>query len=251
MRLGDKVTFITGAASGQGRVAAVEFAREGSKVAIMDVDGSGLARTAELVREIGGEVVAIEGSVASAEDVQGAIRRAVDAFGRLNVLYSNAGIYWPGRDGPVTELPEDIWDTVINTNLKGMYLCAKYAVPQIIKAGGGSVINVASVAGTNGSPRAHAYGASKGGVIALTKSMAASYGHDNVRVNAIAPGAIDTPMTRPLWNESQQTLMAQRTPLGRVGQPEDVVRLAIYLASDESAWMTGGVHIIDGGLTLL
>jgi NAD(P)-dependent dehydrogenase (short-subunit alcohol dehydrogenase family) len=252
MRLKDKVTLITGAGSGQGQVAAVLFAREGARLGICDLDAAGLAETERQVRAAGGEVVATVGSVAKADEVREILGRTVAAFGRLDVLYNNAGIYWPHRgDGPVDTVAEDAWQTVIDTNLKGVYLCAKHAVPELRKAGGGAIVNIASMAGVRGTPHAHAYAASKGGVIALTYSMAATYGRDGIRVNAIAPGAIDTPMVQPFLPNAadperlQQSL--QRIPLGRHGQPQDVAHLALFLASDESAWISGTVIQITGG----
>jgi NAD(P)-dependent dehydrogenase (short-subunit alcohol dehydrogenase family) len=252
MRLKDKVTLITGAGSGQGQMAAVTFARAGSRLGICDLDAAGLAETERLVREAGGEVAATVGSVARAEEVREIVGRTVAAFGRLDVLYNNAGIYWPHRgDGPVDVMEEGTWQTVIDTNLKGVYLCAKYAVPELRKAGGGAIVNIASMAGVRGTPSAHAYAASKGGVIALTYSMAASYGKDGIRVNAIAPGAIETPMIEAfLPNASDPERLRQslqRIPMGRHGQPEDVANLALFLASDESAWISGTVIQITGG----
>jgi NAD(P)-dependent dehydrogenase (short-subunit alcohol dehydrogenase family) len=255
MRLQDKVTLITGAGSGQGRAAAVEFAREGSKLGLSDVDGAGLERTLQLVKQAGGEAVGVVGSVAEAAAVRDMVAETAGAFGKLNVLYNNAAIFWPHKgDAPVTELEEDAWHTVLNTNLTGVYLCCKYGIPELIKAGGGSVINIASIAGLRGVSRdTHAYTASKGGVIALTRVMASTYGPEGVRVNAIAPGAIDTPMTqitRDMHPERRRANL-ERTPLRRIGLPDEVARLALFLASDESSFITGTVQVIDGGSTVL
>src|SRR5439155_6902433 len=149
----------------------------------------------------GGEVVSVAGDVSRPSDVQEMVTRTLGTFGKLNVLYNNAAIFWPSRgDGPVTEIEEEIWDRVLATNLKGVYLCCKYGVPELIRAGGGSVINIASLAATRGAASAHAYSAAKGGVVSLTRSMAVTYGPHNIRVNAIAPGGIDTPMVRPGWD---------------------------------------------------
>jgi len=254
MRLADKVTLITGAAGGQGRAAAVEFAREGSKVGLLDVDVAGLERTAGLVRGAGGEALSVAGDVAEPADVRRAVERTVAAFGKLNVLYNNAGIFWAGKgDGLVHELADEMWEKIVGVNLKGVYLCCKFAVPELIKAGGGSIVNISSLAGTRGAPRAHAYSAAKGGVIALTYAMAAAYAPQNIRVNAIAPGVIDTPINQPGWEADPEKLpnTLKRIPLGRVGQPEDVVRLGIFLASDESAWITGTVQRVDGGMSIV
>jgi NAD(P)-dependent dehydrogenase (short-subunit alcohol dehydrogenase family) len=167
------------------------------------------------------------------------------------VLYNNAGVIGEGRDGLVTDLDIDAWEFILNVNLRGIFLCAKYGVPALIDAGGGSVINTASVAGLIGSPNSgHAYAASKGGVIALTRAMAASYARHQVRVNAICPGTLETPMTANLlqMGDRHREIVAQH-PLGRLGVASDIVHLAVYLAADESAWVTGGVFTVDGGRT--
>ena len=254
MRLNNKVALITGAASGMGRAAAVEFAREGARIAISDVNEQGLAETAELVAAIGGVTTSITGSVSDSGDVATMVARAVDAFGALDILYSNAAIYLPGRgDAPVVDLDEEVWQRVIDVNLKGVYLCAKHAIPAMIRGGGGSIINVSSLAGTRGSRSSHAYAMAKGGVISLTQSLAVTYGPQGIRANAIAPGAIDTPMVRnagSLADPAGVQAMMTHLPLGRVGLPEDVARVALFLASDESAYVTGTVQIVDGGFSL-
>ena len=198
MRLDGKVTLITGGAGGQGRVAALEFAKAGSAVVVCDVDAAGLSETTDLVVAEGGRAEGVVGSVADADDVDRVVATAVDVYGHLDVLYNNAAIYLPGRgDAPVADLEESFWQQILDVNLKGVYLCAKRAIPELRRAGGGAIVNIASLGGTRGSRTAHAYAAAKGGVIALTYSMAVTYGPDNIRVNAIAPGAIDTPMMPP------------------------------------------------------
>jgi NAD(P)-dependent dehydrogenase (short-subunit alcohol dehydrogenase family) len=250
MRLDGKVTLITGGASGQGRVAAVEFARAGSAIVVADIDATGLAETIELVVAEGGAGRAVVGSVAEAGDVDRMVTTAVDVFGHLDVLYNNAAIYLPGRgDAPVADLEEGIWQQVLDVNLKGVYLCAKRAIPELRRAGGGAIVNIASLGGTRGSRSAHAYAAAKGGVIALTYSMAVTYGPDNIRVNAIAPGAIDTPML-PRLDDDGLARMRDHTPLGRIGTPAEVARVALFLASDAAAYITGTVQIVDGGFTI-
>lgn len=253
MRLQNKVALITGAASGMGRAAAVEFAREGARVAMSDVNEEGLAETARLVGDAGGVCISITGSVTASSDVATMVARAVDAFGGLDVLYSNAAIYLPHKgDAPVADLDEEVFARVIDVNLKGVYLCAKHAIPVMIRGGGGSIINVSSLAGTRGSMQSHAYAMAKGGVISLTQSLAVAYGPQGIRANAIAPGAIDTPMVQSaglLAGEGAQAIMPH-LPLRRIGVPEDVARVALFLASDESAYVTGTVHIVDGGFSL-
>ena len=253
MRLENKVALITGAASGMGQAAAVEFARAGARVAMSDVNEEGLATTAQLVSDAGGVCISITGSVADSGDVKTMVGRTVDAFGALDVLYSNAAIYLPNRgDAPVVDLDEDVWQRVIDVNLKGVYLCAKYAIPAMIRGGGGSIINVSSLAGTRGSRQSHAYAMAKGGVISLTQSLAVTYGPQGIRANAIAPGAIDTPMVRGAGtlDEAAVRAMMAHLPLARVGLAEEVARVALFLASDDSAYVTGTVQIVDGGFSL-
>lgn len=249
MRLEGKVALITGAASGQGRDAAMLFAQEGARVIVTDINEEGVRETAEMVKAAGGEAVGRQMDVADATQVQDGVAFAVRTFGMLNVLYNNAGVYLRGKDGPVTRLSDDIWDTVLTVNLKSMYLCCKYAIPEMVKAGGGSIVNTASAAGLMGT-NFHAYSASKGGMIALSRSIATTYAPQNVRSNVICPGFIETPMTAEI-SGSQRLLQAylENTPLHRAGRAIDVAYMALYLASDEAAFVTGGVFVIDGGVT--
>jgi len=249
MRLEGKVALITGAGSGQGRDAAMLFAQEGAQVIVTDINEDGVKETVELVTATGGEAVGRQMDVADAAQVQAGVAFAVRTFGKLTVLYNNAGVYLRGKDGPVTRLTDEIWETVINVNLKSMYLCCKYAVPEMIKAGSGSIVNTASAAGLMGT-NFHAYSASKGGMIALSRSIATTYAPQNVRSNVICPGFIETPMTAEI-SGSQRLLQAylENTPLHRAGRAVDVAYMALYLASDEAAFVTGGTFVIDGGVT--
>lgn len=251
-RLANKVVLITGSGSGQGRAAACLFARQGARIVVSDVNTAGGEETVRLVREAGGEASFRAADVSSAADVEALVRATVQTYGGLHVLYNNAAI-WSGRglDNFVTELDEDGWDRIINVNLKGVYLCCKYGIPALIDAGGGSVINTASAAGLIGSRnRSHAYSASKGGVIALTRALAVAYARHGVRVNAICPGGVDTPMiTAMIETDDRYQRFASAHPLGRMGTPEDIAYFALYLASDESSWVTGGVFPIDGGFS--
>ncbi|HEX2173247.1 MAG TPA: SDR family NAD(P)-dependent oxidoreductase [Dehalococcoidia bacterium] len=250
MRLQGKSIIITGSGSGQGQAAAILFAKEGGRVVVTDVNEVGGQDTADQIKSAGGDAIFVRADVSSAEDCQNLVKAAVTAFGGLDVLYNNAGVWLAGKgDGPVTELDEDMWQKVININLTGMYLVSKYAIPELVKAGGGSIICTSSVAGLNGSFRAHAYGASKGGVIALARSMAMAYGKQNIRVNVICPGAIDTPMTADLFGPSRERAAAAQL-IRRLGTATDIANLALYLASDESQWMTGSVITLDGGFTI-
>jgi NAD(P)-dependent dehydrogenase (short-subunit alcohol dehydrogenase family) len=249
MRLEGKVALITGAASGQGRDAALLFAQEGARVVITDINEEGVKEAVEMVKAAGGEAVGRRMDVADAAQVQDGVAFAVRTFGTLNVLYNNAGVYLRGKDGPVTRLGDDVWDTVLTVNLKSMYLCCKYTIPEMVKAGGGSIVNTASAAGLMGT-NFHAYSASKGGMIALSRSIATTYAPQNVRSNVICPGFIETPMTAEI-SGSQRLLQAylENTPLHRAGRAIDVAYMALYLASDEAAFVTGGVFVIDGGVT--
>jgi NAD(P)-dependent dehydrogenase (short-subunit alcohol dehydrogenase family) len=254
MRLNGKVALITGAGSGMGRAAAVAFASEGASVALCDVKANALEETVHAVRSSGGHALGVVADVSASTEVSALVQASVAEFGKLNVLYSNAAIYWPGKgDAPVDALDELVYDRVLAVNLKGVFLCAKYAIPEMIRAGGGSIINASSLAGTRGSIGSHAYAIAKGGVISMTLSLAATYGPQNIRANAIAPGIIDTQMTRGVGlmtsPEGEAQVMAH-LPLRRVGAPEEVARLALFLASDESSYLTGTVQVIDGGFSL-
>ncbi len=251
-RLDNKVAVITGSGRGQGRAAALLFAREGARVMVNDVNVDNGQETVRQIREAGGEAAFQAADVSRAAEVEGLIAAAVQTFGALHVLYNNAAI-WSGRDldNYVVELEEAGWDRILDVNLKGVYLCCKYGIPALIEAGGGSVINTASAAGLMGSRnRSHAYSASKGGVISLTRAMAVAYARAGVRVNAICPGGVDTPMIAPMVStDDRHERFAAAHPLGRMGTPEDIAYFALYLASDESAWVTGGIFPIDGGVT--
>ena len=251
MRLADKVILVTGAGSGMGRVAAHAFTREGARVVATDYAEGPLRQTVEAVRDEGGEIVGVPGDVSVAADVRRAIDEAVRAFGRLNVLYNNAGIM-PGDDTSVEETSEETWDRVLNVNLKGVALCCKYGIPELLKAGGGSIINIASFVAIVGcTVPQDAYTASKGAVLSLTRSLAVQYGPRRIRANALCPGPIETPLLRTLWtSEAERNKRLNRIPLGRFGTPEDVINAGIFLASDESSWITGNTFMVDGGITV-
>ena len=250
MRLSGKVILVTGAASGMGRVATQMFTREGGKVIATDMVEGALAETVDSVRAAGGEIIGVPGSVAVAADVQRAIAEGLRAFGQLNVLYNNAGIM-PSDDTSVEETSEETFATVMDVNMKGVFLCCKYGIPEMLKAGGGSIINIASFVALIGcTVPQDAYTASKGAVLALTKSLAVEYGRRGIRANAICPGPIETPLLRKLWtSEAERDKRLNRIPLGRFGTPEDIVNAGIFLASDESAWVTGTTFLVDGGVT--
>jgi NAD(P)-dependent dehydrogenase (short-subunit alcohol dehydrogenase family) len=246
-RLDGKVALITGAGGGMGRVATRAFVREGARVVASDVR---LAAAQETVAELGGQAVAVGGDVSKEADAQHMVQAAVDRFGRLNVLYNNAGIF-DEADESVLTTTEAIWDRTMAINVRGIAFCCKHGIPELIRAGGGSVINIASFVALVGcTVPQDAYTASKGAVIALTKSLAVQFGPKHIRSNAICPGPIETPLMRDLLkDENKKRVRLARIPMGRFGQAEDVVNLALYLASDESTWTNGAALVVDGGIT--
>lgn len=247
-KLSGKVAVITGAASGIGRAAAQLFAAEGAKIVAADWDESQGERVAEGIRASGAEAVFARVDVSKPEDVQGMIRTAVERYGGLDALFNNAGI--EGQQAPTADCTIENWDRIIGVNLKGVFLGMKYAIPEMLKRGGGSIVNNASVAGLVGFPGSPAYCASKGGVIQLTKAAALEYASQGIRVNVICPGVIATGMIERVVagaEEMQKTLEAME-PVGRFGTPEEVARLALFLASDDSSFCTGAPFIVDGGL---
>ena len=255
-RLDGKIALITGAAGAQGRAAAHAFARHGARVALADVDEARVRALQQEVEAAGGEALAIAADVTSEDSVRRMVEAALARFGSLNVLYNNAGINNGGpteaeRDCDVIRLPLHIWQRMLDVNLTGVFLCSKHAIPALIAAGGGSVINISSTAGILGSSiSGHTYSATKGGLNSLTRSMAAAYAKHQVRVNAICPGSLEPVMKFgiPRTPERQKMLEANY-PIGRLGTEDDVVQLAVYLASDESSWTTGAVIPVDGGFT--
>jgi NAD(P)-dependent dehydrogenase (short-subunit alcohol dehydrogenase family) len=250
MRLQDKVALITGSAGGMGQAAAELFAREGASIIVTDIAEDAGEQTARNIREAGGKAIFVQANVANEDDVQHLVRESIDAFGHIDVLYNNAGIM-PADDSGVTDLTEATWDRILDVNLKSAFLCTKYAAPHMIRQGKGSIINIASFVALMGcSVPQDAYTASKGGMLSLTKSFAIQYGRHGIRCNAICPGPIETPLLRGLWtSEEARNLRLNRIPLGRFGQIDDVIYMALYLASDESSWTTGAWLVIDGGIS--
>jgi len=248
MRLEGKVALISGGARGMGAAEARLFAKEGAKVVIGDIlDAEGQQVEAEIA-EMGGECVYIHLDVTSETDWQNAIGKAVSQFGKLDVLVNNAGIF---PLASIEDTTEELWDRIMDINGKGVFLGTKYAIPEMRKASGGSIINISSTAGLRGSPTAAAYGASKGAVRLFTKATAIQYAKDNIRANSVHPGIIETDMTLPtiLTDEEARRERIARTPIGRIGQPDDVAYGVLFLASDESSFMTGSELVIDGGRT--
>ena len=252
MRLQDKVSIITGGGSGMGRVAALMFAAEGSKVVVAEYNVGAGAETVKLVREAGGEASFVKTNVADEASAKAMVEHAVSTYGRVDVLYNNAGIM-PEADHSVIDTSVEDWDRVMAVNVRGVFLGCKYAIPQMVKQGSGSVINVSSFVALIGcSNPQDAYTASKGAVLALTKSLAVQFAPKGVRTNAICPGPVETPLLMD-WlvkDEDARRIRLARNPTGRFGKPEEVVSMAIYLASDESRWTNGAAMVVDGGITV-
>ena len=252
-RLEGKVALISGGARGQGAVEANLFAREGAKVVIGDLLEAEGKQVEAQINETGGECLFVRLDVTSQADWEQAVQAAVSRFGKLNILVNNAGIGTPrGPDGlavTIEDLAEDQWDRVMDVNAKGVFLGTKSAIPEMRKAGGGSIINISSIAGLVGGTST-AYGASKGAVRLFTKATAIQYAGESIRANSVHPGVIETPMTaNMLSNAEQRETSIARHPMGRVGRPEEVAYGVLYLASDESSFVTGSELVIDGGLT--
>ena len=247
MRLEGKVALITGGARGQGAAEARLFAREGAKVVIADVmDPDGMVVAAE-INELGGDATFVHLDVSSEQEWQQAVDATVSAYGRLDVLVNNAAIW---RGGHVLETSGEQWDVVLDINAKGVFLGTKLAIPEMRKAGGGSIVNISSTAGLVGSRTSTAYRALRSAVRLFTKSTAVQHGPEGIRANSIHPGPIDTAMGDQVWPDAgsrEETI--ERTVLKRIGTPEDIANGALFLASDESSFMTGSELVIDGGIT--
>jgi len=251
MRLAGKVAFITGAGMGQGREGALLFATEGARVIVADIDGKAAKDTAKMIERWGGEALALEGDVGKEIDVKRMIAAAVKWFRALHVLYNNAGVLWKDRDRSVLETKDADWDRVQAINLKGPFFVAKHGIPHLIRAGGGSLINVGSVSALCGFTVAQdSYTSSKGALISLTKSLAVQFARQNVRCNIIHPGIIETPMQAPhLKDPAKRKAFEDGIPLGRIAHPREIANVALFLASDESSYVTGAEIVADGGFT--
>jgi NAD(P)-dependent dehydrogenase (short-subunit alcohol dehydrogenase family) len=246
-----KVAFVTGAASGIGRAAALAFAREGASVVAADVSEQDNQKTGSLIEEQGGRALAVRCDVTRAEDVKTALDKTAEAFGRLDFAFNNAGIE-PRKPAPTAEYEEEEWNRIIDTNLRGVFLCMKHEIPLILKQGGGAIVNTSSGAGIIGIKGSPAYTAAKHGVIGLTRAAALDYAAQNIRVNAVCPGYIDTPMMGRFTGgtpEGRAKVIAEE-PVGRMGKPEEIAAAVVWLCSDAAAFMVGHAMVMDGGQTV-
>jgi NAD(P)-dependent dehydrogenase (short-subunit alcohol dehydrogenase family) len=244
-RLKGKVAIITGGGSGIGRATCLLFAREGAKVVVADYVAEGGHETVRQIKDAGGEAVFVQADVSKSADVQTMIGATIRNYGRVDVLFNNAGI--EGPSAKLANVKEEDWERVIAIDLTSVYLGMKYVIPEMIKQGGGSIISTASVAGMVGFPGSGAYSAAKAGVINLTRLAALEYADKNIRVNCICPGVIETPMVDRVVGERPRERIIRTEPVGRLGKPEEIANAALFLASDESSFATGAPFVIDGG----
>jgi NAD(P)-dependent dehydrogenase (short-subunit alcohol dehydrogenase family) len=252
MRLKDKVTIITGGGGGMGRVAAQLFAGQGARVVVAEYSETAGGETVDLVRAAGGAATFVRADVSNEADAKAMVDHAMATYGRLDCLYNNAGVM-PEADHSVIDTNVDTWDAVMAVNVRGVFLGCKYAIPAMIEGGGGSIINIASFVALLGcSVPQDAYTASKGAVLSLTRSLAVQFGPRGIRTNAICPGPVETPLLMDwlLKDEAAKQLRLARNPSGRFGKPEEIVQMAVYLASDESRWTNGASLVVDGGISV-
>lgn len=249
-RLANKVALITGAGSGIGRASATLFAREGAKVVCVDLDEPSAVATAGTIVDAGGDAIAIRADVASVEDAEAMVQAAVEAFDGLHVMFNNAGIMH-SDDGDSQSTSEDVWDLTMNVNAKGVFLGCKYGIPAIKESGGGSIINTASfVAHLGAATPQVAYTASKGAVLALSRELAVVHAREGIRVNALSPGPLRTELLMKfLDTEEKKQRRLVHVPMGRFGLAEEMAKSALFLASDDSSYITGSEFLVDGGIT--
>lgn len=242
-----KVALVTGGGSGIGRAAVLAFAREGARVVVADVDAGGGEETVQLIAAAGGEAFFAQTDVSRGAGVEALIARTLERYGRLDCAFNNAGLN--EEHAPVAELAEELWDRILAVNLKGIFLCLKHEIPAMLRGGGGAIVNNASIVGLSGSRNHPAYVASKHGVVGLTRATARDYAARGIRVNAVCPGAIHTPMYVRMEGSdpTHDAQIAASLPIGRLGQPNDVAQAVLWLCSDAAAFVTGHALVVDGG----
>jgi NAD(P)-dependent dehydrogenase (short-subunit alcohol dehydrogenase family) len=250
MRLSNKVALITGGGSGIGKATCLLFAREGAKVVVVDLKKETAEATAKEIRDAGGDARAFAADVSKAKDAEAMVRFAEESYGKLNVVFNNAGIFH-NDDNSVTNTAEDIWNLVIDINLKGVFLGCQYAIPALQRAGGGSIINTASFVAIVGAAVPQiAYTASKGGVLAMTREIAVEFARQNIRANSLCPGPVETPLLAELLADpARRQRRLVHIPMGRFARAEEMANAALFLASDESSYVNGATFMVDGGIT--
>lgn len=250
MKLKGKVALVTGGGAGLGQAVAKRFAIEGARVVVAEINGHDGDATVEAIRRKGGDAISIKTDVSVETEVKAMVEAAVKQYGGIDILYNNAAVLFHKNEARAHELTAEVWDRTINVNLRGNWLCCKYGIPPLLARGGGSIIQVASPTGILGFTNLTAYSTSKAGILGLMRAMAADYAGDNVRVNAIIPGTMDTPMNAEYLSDARMRAnLIAKAPLKRLGISDDISGLAVFLASDESSYCTGGVYMVDGGMT--
>jgi NAD(P)-dependent dehydrogenase (short-subunit alcohol dehydrogenase family) len=245
-----KVAFVTGGANGIGRAAALAFARDGASVVVADVSETQNQETARMIQDLGGRALAVACDVSRNADVQRALNATVDRFGRLDFAFNNAGIEYKIK--PAADVTEEEWNRIMDIDLRGVFLCMKHEIPLMLKQGGGAIVNTSSGAGIKGFKGGAAYVAAKHGVVGLTKAAALDYAQSNIRINAVCPGIIDTPMMDRFsggTDEGRHAVIAQE-PVGRMGTPEEIAATVVWLCSDAAAFVVGHAMVVDGGQTV-
>lgn len=250
MRLKNKVALITGGASGIGKASCLLFAKEGAKVVVVDLKKEAAQKTVDEIKKAGGEAAAVAADVSKAKDAEGMVQFAEKTYGKLDIAFNNAGVFLPDDDS-VTNTTEEIWDIVININLKGVFLGCKYEIPALLRAGGGSIINTASFVAILGAAAPQiAYTASKGGVLSMTREIAVEFARKNIRVNALCPGPVETPLLNELLSDpARRQRRLVHIPPGRFAKAEEMANAALFLASDESSFVNASTFLVDGGIT--
>jgi NAD(P)-dependent dehydrogenase (short-subunit alcohol dehydrogenase family) len=249
MRLKNQVAIITGAGAGLGKAVALRYAAEGAQVVVAEINADSGCATAQEIQDAGGEAIFVPTDVAEEGEVRAMVAATLERYGHIEILFNNAAIQMYGKDTRLHELSTEVWERTLAVNLRGHWLCAKYVIPHMLKQGRGCIINLASPTGLRGYEGLTAYSTSKGGIIALTRAMTADYSRYHIRVNAIVPGCMDTPMNAArLSDETMRQKRITMTPYGRLGTGEDLAGLAVFLASDEAEYCVGGLYGIDGGL---